>query len=89
MADRVTDVMQDPDLPSAIDRTLSAVASELSATDLLGLLGLGSALSMLTAWHFRRFGSTLANRSDFAQVIPFIVLTTILIISVVKSQLAL
>jgi uncharacterized membrane protein YhiD involved in acid resistance len=46
-------------------------------------------LSLVTVWHFRRFGSTLANRTEFAQVIPFIVLTTILIISVVKSQLAL
>jgi hypothetical protein len=85
----VLGVMQDPQLLAAIENEFGSVAPELTALGLLGLLALGSALAMATAWHFRRFGSTLANRSDFAQVIPFIVLTTVLIISVVKSQLAL
>ncbi|MBT3511191.1 MAG: DUF4956 domain-containing protein [Nitrospina sp.] len=34
-------------------------------------------------------GSTLSNRDEFSQVCPFILLTTILIITVVKSSLAL
>lgn len=81
---------QDPQqLPQVIDRTAGAMVPALETVELLGLLGLGCLLSLITAWHFRRFGSTLANRSEFAQVIPFVVLTTILIISVVKSQLAL
>jgi len=46
-------------------------------------------LSLLLRWHFKYFGSTLSNRDEFSQVCPFILLTTILIITVVKSSLAL
>jgi hypothetical protein len=51
------------------------------AVGLLLLLGISK--------HFERFGSTLSNRSEFALVFPFIVLTTTLIITVVKTSLAL
>jgi hypothetical protein len=61
----------------------------LSVPDLLVNLVIGVILAVLVRWHFRRFGSTLSNRDEFAQVFPFIILTTILIISVVKSSLAL
>jgi Domain of unknown function (DUF4956) len=61
----------------------------LSLTALLISLTIGAVLSLLIRWHFRKFGSTLSNREEFAQVFPFILLTTILIISVVKSSLAL
>ena len=52
-------------------------------------LAIGAGLSLILRWHFERFGSTLSNRSEFAQVFPLIVLTTVLIITVVKSSLAL
>jgi len=52
-------------------------------------LGVGVFLSLLLRWHFKYFGSTLSNRDEFSQVCPFILLTTILIITVVKSSLAL
>jgi hypothetical protein len=61
----------------------------LSVPDLLLNLVIGVVLAILVRWHFRRFGSTLSNRDEFAQVFPFIILTTILIISIVKSSLAL
>jgi len=61
----------------------------LSITSLLLNLGIGFLLALVLRWHFRRFGSTLSNRQEFDQVIPFILLTTVLIISVVKSSLAL
>jgi len=61
----------------------------LSITTLLINLGFGVLLSIILRWHFKTFGSTLSNREEFAQVCPFILLTTILIISVVKSSLAL
>lgn len=64
----------------------SAVPS-LSA--LLINLAVGVALSLILRWHFRTFGSTLSNRDEFAQVFPFILLTTVLVITVVKSSLAL
>jgi hypothetical protein len=61
----------------------------LSLVALLLNLAVGFVLSLVLRWHFQRFGSTLSNRGEFAQVFPFIVLTTVLIITVVKSSLAL
>jgi hypothetical protein len=52
-------------------------------------LGVGTVLALVLRFHFRRYGSTLSNREEFAQVFPFILLTTVLIISIVKSSLAL
>jgi hypothetical protein len=70
--------------------TLDAIANApLSITALLINLGVGVVLSILIRWHFKVFGSTLSNREEFTQVCPFILLTTILIITVVKSSLAL
>jgi len=50
---------------------------------------IGVVLSLILRWHFVRFGSTLSNREELGQVLPFILLTTVLIITVVKSSLAL
>ena len=61
----------------------------LSVALLLLNLAIGVLLSLVIRWHFNRFGSTLSNREEFAQVFPFVSLTTILIITVVKSSLAL
>ena len=61
----------------------------LSLANLLINLGIGIPLALLLRWHFERFGSTLSSRGEFAQVFPFIMLTTTLIITVVKSSLAL
>lgn len=46
-------------------------------------------LGLLVAWHFRLFATTLSNREAFARLFPMIVLIMVLIISVVKSSLAL
>ena len=56
---------------------------------LLVNLGVGVLLCVVLRWHFRYFGATLSNRSEFAHVGSFILLITILIITVVKSSLAL
>jgi len=61
----------------------------LSIPELLLNLVIAVILSMIVRWHFRRFGSTLSNRDEFAQVFPFVTLTVVLIIMVVKSSLAL
>ena len=63
--------------------------SDLSIMSLMISLLLGVGLSIILSWHFRRFGSTLSNREGFSNVFPFVLLTTVLIISVVKSSLAL
>jgi hypothetical protein len=68
---------------------LTTVNAPLSVGWLLANLMIGLLLAILLRWHFIRFGSTLANRRAFSVVFPFIVLTTVLIISIVKSSLAL
>ena len=66
-----------------------APAAPLSIPSLLLSLAIGAVLALILRWHFERFGSTLSNRSEFARVFPMLVLTTVLIITVVKSSLAL
>ncbi len=61
----------------------------LSIPSLLLNLGIGAVLALVLRWHFRRFGSTLSNREEFDQVFPVVLLTTALIITIVKSSLAL
>jgi len=61
----------------------------LSARTLLINLSLGLGLGMLIGWHYVRFGRTLTNRRALARILVAIVLTTILVISVVKASLAL
>jgi uncharacterized membrane protein YhiD involved in acid resistance len=60
-----------------------------SITLLLLNLMVGVVLALAILAHYRRFGSTLTNREELGQVIPTVLLTIILIISVVKSSLAL
>lgn len=61
----------------------------LSLVDLLIHLAIGLVFSLVMRWHFERFGSTHSNREELGGIFPFIVLTTTLIITVVKSSLAL
>ena len=65
------------------------VGAPLNLMSLLINLGVGIVLALLLRLHFERFGSTLSNRWEFAQTFPFILLTTVLVITVVKSSLAL
>jgi cytochrome bd-type quinol oxidase subunit 2 len=61
----------------------------LSVSSLVISLAIWIVLELMLRGHYERFGSTPSNRAELAQVFPFILLTTILIISVVKSSLAL
>jgi len=61
----------------------------LPLTDLAVNLLIGAVLTTGLAWHHVRFGKTLANRRAFAANLMFVGLTTVLIISIVKSSLAL
>lgn len=61
----------------------------LSLFSLIINLLVGAGLAIALRWHFKVFGSTLSNREEFAQIFPFILLTTVLIITIIKSSLAL
>lgn len=61
----------------------------LSLPDLLFNLILGALVSLLIAWYYVKFGNSLSNRLHFAAILPVLSLVTLLVISVVKSSLAL
>ena len=46
-------------------------------------------LSSTVAWFYTSYGRSLSNRAKFAQTLPVLALITVLIISIVKSSLAL
>jgi hypothetical protein len=70
--------------------SLPQFATETLSTEhvLFGLL-LAVALSLLLRWHYLRFSSVFANRQHLANILPLIAATTLLVITVVKSSLAL
>lgn len=72
-----------------LDLFQNTANTPLDLISLLINLIVGTVLALILRFHFKRFGSTLSNREEFAMVFPFILLTTILIITVVKSSLAL
>lgn len=57
--------------------------------DLVGHLLIGFVLSLLLCFQFRWFKQGQSQLRDFNQVIPLMVLSTVLIISIIKSSLAL
>ncbi len=63
--------------------------SELSIATLLINLVVGLIFSLLITWHYRKFANPLCNRDELARTIPFVTLAIILIITIVKSSLAL
>lgn len=77
------------EIPMPQEFSLFTEQAPLNLKLLLINLAVGVALAMILRIHFKRFGSTLSNREEFAQVFPFVLLTTVLIITVVKSSLAL
>jgi len=82
-------MLDDPNILSNILSSRLESIGIFSLSSLLANLAVGYALSILVRWHFLRFGSALSNRYEFGMIIPFLLLTTILVINVVKSSLAL
>ncbi len=65
------------------------VTAPLSLPTMLLNLGLGIILSLIIAWYYIRYGNSLSNRAQFAPVLPMLTLITLLVITIVKSSLAL
>jgi hypothetical protein len=64
----------------------------LGALDLRAVLlnlGLVLVLGQVLSWHYLRYSAVLSNRRKFARILVFIAATTMLVISVVKTSLAL
>ena len=62
---------------------------EISLLDFLVNLGIAAVLALLVAWAYIRFGTALSNRRHFARNFLLLTLTTTLVITIVKSSLAL
>ena len=67
----------------------SLTLSEVSIDSLLLNLLLGILLAAIVGWHYNRRAKSRVLRRDLGLVLPVICLTTLLVISVVKSSLAL
>lgn len=65
--------------------TAAPLALDALAVNLL----LSIAFSSIVALFYTRYGKSLSNREKFAQILPVLSLITVLVISVVKSSLAL
>jgi Domain of unknown function (DUF4956)/MgtC family len=74
---------------TVLDTLKIGAPSDLTVIGLCLNLAVGALLSYVLAWHYRKFGRTMTNRAMLARTFPLICLTTVLIISVVKSSLAL
>lgn len=61
----------------------------LSLTTLAVNLLLSIVLASALAWFYTQYGRSLSNRARFAQTLPVLALTTVIVISIVKSSLAL
>jgi hypothetical protein len=69
--------------------TTGVDSTPLSIYSLALSLLVGAILAFIVRTHFFRYSNALSNRTEFMTVLPFIILTTILIITIVKSSLAL
>lgn len=72
-----------------IEKFATDLQAPLSLFTLSINLVVGIVLSLVLKIHYEKFSSTLANKKQFSIVLPFIVVVTILIITVVKTSLAL
>ena len=73
-----------------MDNLLGLTApAPLSLTTLTVNLLLSIVLSSGLTWFYTRYGRSLSNRARFAHTLPVLALTTALVISIVKSSLAL
>jgi hypothetical protein len=61
----------------------------ISISDLIINLILGTVLSLVLAAYYLRFGQTYSDRTSHARILPILAVTTLLVITVVKSSLAL
>ncbi|NBD36046.1 MAG: DUF4956 domain-containing protein [Chloroflexi bacterium] len=61
----------------------------LSTATVVLNLGIGLILALLVGWYYEHYGQSLANRRKLAGLLPVLTLTTALVISIVKTSLAL
>jgi len=71
-----------------MNNLLTFLTSSAPATFVISLL-LAAVLALGVGWYYERFGMALSNRKKLAYLLPVLSMTTALVISVIKSSLAL
>jgi len=61
----------------------------VSIANLLLNLGVGLVLALIVSWYYEHYAQSLSNRHKFARLLPVLAITTALVITIVKSSLAL
>jgi uncharacterized membrane protein YhiD involved in acid resistance len=72
-----------------LDQLQTTLSSDLTPRLMLIKLVLALAATQVLAWHYLAFSKVLSNKPKFARVLVFMGVTTMLVITVVKSSLAL
>src|SRR5262245_39441190 len=72
-----------------LDDLAAGVSSPIAWPLVLLRLAIGVVLSLALRAHYVHFGATIANRRKLAMEFPLLTMTTALIITIVKSSLAL
>ncbi len=63
--------------------------SSVSIANLVLNFAIALVLSLNVSWYYEHYGQSLSNRRRFARLLPVLTLTTALVITIVKSSLAL
>lgn len=64
-------------------------AAPFSLGALILNMAIGLVLSLVVAWYYDHYGQSLSNRRKLARLLPVLTVTTALVISIIKSSLAL
>jgi hypothetical protein len=67
----------------------SPISGDINFLNLLYNLATGFVLSLGIVWHFNKYTRSLTNHSVFSRIFPLLTVTTLLVITIVKSSLAL
>ena len=77
------------DMLKEIEALQNVLSGPQSLSEFAINLVIGAVLAKVIQWHFNKYASTFSNRQNFSKLFIPLVLITTLIISVVKSSLAL
>ena len=72
-----------------MENILTNTNSEIDLSLIILNLLCAFVISLLIKFHYKKYSTTLTNRDDFSNLFPFITLTIVLVIYIVKSSIAL
>jgi hypothetical protein len=76
-------------MESTFDLLRTDIAIDIGLIDLIYRLTVGMILATIIVIHYNNNSQCLSERGHFSRVFPFILMTTLLVITIVKSSLAL